>query len=885
MSKNPESGHEGAFPEVAQHRRRNPSPRRGTEPPTSRAEADVGTQGLPEALLTSTQTPAEWASYWTGAFLTAAQRVATAAATEDLPAGADAEPPSSGAFARASGSLASAGASALRRTVSYTDKLSEPTVDILGSARSDGCDGCDDGGDVDGGDDVGGSAAGLGCDGLSTSSMSSETSDGLSSVIKLSAEAERSHVAASVTAPLAAVVSLTVPAAKSAKAGNPPTRPPARVTAVLDRSGSMGQQNKLELALAATRFVANQLDADDSLGIIIYAGESEASELFKLSKMTPMGKAYVGAALDRVELGGGTNLSAGLFHGIEQQKADLQSDYEAMVQRLLAGGPSPGSNTPIAEAGRVADSEPVPPMRAVLLLSDGQPTIGLRDTEALAAMMQEMLPDDGTPDQPTAVRVHTFGFGTDHDPHLLGKLAEVGRGNYYAIEEPHQVSQVLGEAMAAVLTTTCRNVTLTVVPGSNTSLLGVRSCYSSERLAHGGFAIQVGDLYAEERKDIVLDLQVEPLTVPEGWVEFSSAQEAHCLLHATASFIEQETGEVQSVCCSLTIKRPRVVDPIEVTASEEVQLQLARLDTAAAMQAAQACADKGQVAKGRFILADILRRNRLAQSASAGSAGSEWGAPLSQRGLDLLKALESDIEFTAEVFKDARTYHRRGQMRTFMMTTAHQRQRSTGSVAASTLAPRAGAAGSTGPGAAASRPHTSIYSTSSQRTAIYQAYVSSGTDVRQAAAVAGLLAPINPVTGSAAPPAAPPAGRKSEAVDPRAALTPPSAPPPASQPCATPEASMSTQLQRMAVIGERQGDTPRPAAPAVRPRYQPRAHLTPALTANLTASRREPLAAAGLLALSRSANVPADTALADADTAGDKPVSANTSRHQRENAR
>lgn len=169
---------------------------------------------------------------------------------------------------------------------------------------------------------------------------------------------------------------------------------------------------------------------------------AQASELFKLSKMTPMGKAYVGAALDRVELGGGTNLSAGLFHGIEQQKADLQSDYEAMVQRLLAGGPSPGSNTPIAEAGRVADSEPVPPMRAVLLLSDGQPTIGLRDTEALAAMMQEMLPDDGTPDQPTAVRVHTFGFGTDHDPHLLGKLAEVGRGNYYAIEEPHQVSQV-----------------------------------------------------------------------------------------------------------------------------------------------------------------------------------------------------------------------------------------------------------------------------------------------------------------------------------------------------------------------------------------------------------------------------------------------------------
>lgn len=87
-------------------------------------------------------------------------------------------------------------------------------------------------------------------------------------------------------------------------------------------------------------------------------------------------------------------------------------------------------------------------------------------------------------------------------------------------------------------------------------------------------------------------------------------------------------------------------------------------------------------------------------------------------------ALQSDIEFTAEVFKDARTYHRRGQMRTFMMTTAHQRQRSTGSVAASTLAPRAGAAGSTGPGAAASRPHTSIYSTSSQRTAIYQVHAS-----------------------------------------------------------------------------------------------------------------------------------------------------------------
>lgn len=178
-----------------------------------------------------------------------------------------------------------------------------------------------------------------------------------------------------------------------------------------------------------------------------YAGAClQGVEIFPLSKMTALGKQFANRALDNVTLNAGTNISAGLFRGIEQQKADLKKESETIVSCLLAGGPPPGS-TPTSDLPGAASR---PPMRAIFLLTDGQPTEGICDSEELAAMTEEMLPDDGTPDQPTAVRVHTFGVGAEHDPPFLCKLAEVGHGHYYAIEEPHQVAQVGIATMIAI---------------------------------------------------------------------------------------------------------------------------------------------------------------------------------------------------------------------------------------------------------------------------------------------------------------------------------------------------------------------------------------------------------------------------------------------------
>jgi hypothetical protein len=94
-------------------------------------------------------------------------------------------------------------------------------------------------------------------------------------------------------------------------------RAPISVSAVIDRSGSMSG-TKLTLTQAALRFVVQNLRADDEFGIVSYA--SEVKESLKLQPMDAHGKRAALDAVAALSSNGGTNLSGGLFAGIDQLK-------------------------------------------------------------------------------------------------------------------------------------------------------------------------------------------------------------------------------------------------------------------------------------------------------------------------------------------------------------------------------------------------------------------------------------------------------------------------------------------------------------------------------------------------------------------------------------
>lgn len=226
----------------------------------------------------------------------------------------------------------------------------------------------------------------------------------------------------------------------------------------------------------------------------------QVDEVMPLLRMSSTNKATAAATLDRVHTGGCTNLSGGLFQGISQQIAACNVDAPS----------SADAGAPAAPDGSASSST-----HAVFLLTDGLPNRGVCDHDQLAKMLSSML-EDARRMHGVQLRVSTFGFGSDADPELLGKLADVGGGSYFFIESPEQVPDVFGEALGGLLSTCCQNVevTITPTPGSGVELLAVRSPYKTEAMPGGGFKVHIGDMYEEEQKDLVVQLKAPSLRLP-----------------------------------------------------------------------------------------------------------------------------------------------------------------------------------------------------------------------------------------------------------------------------------------------------------------------------------------------------------------------------------
>eukprot|EP01002_Notosolenus_urceolatus_P007793 NODE_307_length_2265_cov_155.196751_g239_i0.p1 GENE.NODE_307_length_2265_cov_155.196751_g239_i0~~NODE_307_length_2265_cov_155.196751_g239_i0.p1 ORF type:complete len:624 (-),score=246.36 NODE_307_length_2265_cov_155.196751_g239_i0:394-2241(-) len=92
-------------------------------------------------------------------------------------------------------------------------------------------------------------------------------------------------------------------------------RAPLYVSAVIDKSGSMSGP-KLELVKKTLGFVTQQLQAKDRMGLVTF--DSNVSEEFPLTNMDAAGVLTATQKVKDLNAGSCTNLSGGLFKGLEQ---------------------------------------------------------------------------------------------------------------------------------------------------------------------------------------------------------------------------------------------------------------------------------------------------------------------------------------------------------------------------------------------------------------------------------------------------------------------------------------------------------------------------------------------------------------------------------------
>jgi Ca-activated chloride channel family protein len=240
------------------------------------------------------------------------------------------------------------------------------------------------------------------------------------------------------------------------------TRLPVNVGLVLDRSGSMWDERKFELAREAVEQSLRMLRADDRFALVVY--DSEIDVLMQSARATPETKRRALEALREISPRGSTDLGGGWLSGCEQIAEFLDDDR---VSRCL-------------------------------LLTDGLANHGITDRDELARHAGEL--------RQRGVSTSTFGVGVQFDERLLRDMAHEGGGNFYFIEGASEVPAMITSELGEALEVTLRNASLivTVPPGATGETLNrFRQTPTAEP---NELRVDVGDLVSEQELEVVVRL-------------------------------------------------------------------------------------------------------------------------------------------------------------------------------------------------------------------------------------------------------------------------------------------------------------------------------------------------------------------------------------------
>lgn len=178
------------------------------------------------------------------------------------------------------------------------------------------------------------------------------------------------------------------------------------VVFVVDTSGSMSGE-KIKQAQKALLFCVNSLNADDRFEVIRFS--TEAEPLFKaLVAADGANRDKAKAFIDTFSATGGTAIDDAL------QAAAKAIVPGVMDGAIIVNGVLEKTPNPIA----LTANRP----RYIIFLTDGQPTIGERNEDAIVDRVTKAVGDK-------SVRVFCFGVGNDINTHLLDKITQKTRAS------------------------------------------------------------------------------------------------------------------------------------------------------------------------------------------------------------------------------------------------------------------------------------------------------------------------------------------------------------------------------------------------------------------------------------------------------------------------
>ncbi|PIN24430.1 hypothetical protein CDL12_02834 [Handroanthus impetiginosus] len=427
--------------------------------------------------------------------------------------------------------------------------------------------------------------------------------------VSIKAVTEYSAIAASASVPnFAVLIGVTAPSLP--EDARVLQRAPIDLVTVLDVSGSM-RGSKLALLKRAAYFVIDNLGPSDRLSIVSFS--TRAQRIFPLRRMTEHGRNDAKRAVDSLSAMGSTNIVEGLQKGVQ-----------ALEERH--------HHNPVA---------------SIMFLSDG------RDTSH-RGFQSRTFSNQG---QPPAYL------------HLLPpSICPVNRttedqGPEVTYASYEMVQDAFACCIGGLLSVVTQELRLTLRSASHgveiKSILSGR--YATEISNEGSQGtIIVGDLYADEGKEFLINLGVPTLTIPEG----DESERKTSLLDITCSYRDVVSAEMVQIEGDLVeIKRPDSPSPEDTTVNIEVDRQRNRLHAAESIAEAQRMAETGNLRGARALLSN---RQSSIRASPAGQAGD-----------GLCMSLEAEMRETEQRMGSREVYERRGRAYALSSMSANAFQRAT----------------------------------------------------------------------------------------------------------------------------------------------------------------------------------------------------------------
>ncbi len=258
-------------------------------------------------------------------------------------------------------------------------------------------------------------------------------------------------------------------------------RAPVNLAVVIDRSGSMAG-TKIDNARKAALKLVELLEEHDRLAIVHYGTDVR---MLPGSFATPENKQRMRRYIANIEDEGGTNIGDGLAAGRAQLEL-ARSDFR--VNRLL-------------------------------LLSDGQPTVGITSANGLANVVASI--------RKSGITVTSLGVGSDFNEDLMQRLADVGGGSYGFISNADTTAALFERDLKQAGTMVARNVSLTVALPQGVRFVEVYGRpVASVDPSGSHVTISLPDFSAEQNEKVVLHLTATS-TAPSGTLDLGGYQLAY----------------------------------------------------------------------------------------------------------------------------------------------------------------------------------------------------------------------------------------------------------------------------------------------------------------------------------------------------------------------